>query len=135
MKNRGFTLIELLAVLVILIIILTLTVPAVMDMVEKSDAEVFKNNIEAVIRQVDLNINEGEYPAQITEDGTVTDLPLEYTGNINTLEFKNSSKWTGTWSFRKEDGVITLFNASDGKYTASLVTSEQKTSEYEFVKN
>lgn len=53
MKSKGFTLIELLAVTVIIAVVSLITVPLVMDMIEKTKKGAFESSAYGIIKSAE----------------------------------------------------------------------------------
>ena len=53
-KKKGFTLIELLAAVVIITVLLVLSAPKVIDIVEKADKAAFENDVKTMIATAKL---------------------------------------------------------------------------------
>ncbi len=54
MKKKGFTLIELLAVIIILSIIALITVPVIMNIIERANKSAFKDSAYGIIKAGEL---------------------------------------------------------------------------------
>ncbi len=89
MKNKGFTLVELLAVIAILAIIATITTPIVLNVLNESKINTFKDNALA------LNRAAQNYYASSTISDHV-DLPLLITFNNQTATNKFLNNSTNT---------------------------------------
>ncbi len=61
LKNKGFTLIELLAVIVILAIIATIAVPIVLNLIEQSRKNAFKDSVYGIMEAADLFVVSENY--------------------------------------------------------------------------
>ena len=73
MKKKGFTLIELLAVIIILAIIALITVPVIMNIIEKSNKAAFKDTAYGIIKSGELYYaNKLLEPNGMNEDVTFT---------------------------------------------------------------
>ena len=93
MKDRkGFTLIELLAVLVVLTVILSISVPKIMDVRYESSKKAFKNDVDELqgIAQLEYN-NTKEARYYNFKDGVQTN----ENGEDGKLEFKGDNPGDG----------------------------------------
>ena len=110
MKKRGFTLIELLAVIVVLGLISVITVPIVMNEVNKSKEESYEigvqNTIESARTYVIENYSENDFP----EGG------IDVTSGL--LNLKNAKYISGIIK-KDEKGIIVVENISDGTYCSN----------------
>ena len=106
--KKGFTLVELLAVIAILGVIISITVPNVMGVIEKTRMSSFKTSVSKVLEMaISSAAEDGMYPITYNFFG---ELPDEITmkGNFNS--------WEGDIVFAA-DGSITT-NLSNGRYCA-----------------
>ena len=74
MKNKkGFTLIELLAVIIILVIIALITIPIIMNIIERANKSAFKDSAYGVIKAGELHYADKLIePSVMTSDKTFT---------------------------------------------------------------
>ena len=54
MKRKGFTLIELLGVIVVLAVIVIITTPVILGVIEKSKKESYRNSIYGIIESANI---------------------------------------------------------------------------------
>ncbi len=106
MKKKGFTLIELLAAIVILVVLALVAVPTIMDTIEKSRRNAFKDSVYQAFQEIQYylvkhNLNE------IPEEGI----------EVKDIEFKNNIFISGRLIL-SQSGNIKAANVSDGKYCA-----------------
>ena len=122
-KNKGFTLIELLAVMVILVIILSITIPSISIMIEKTNVSAFESNAKLVLKAADYKKLENEQfdITLINEDNLNSVLGL-VEENYSSLNISTSSNKTyvnivgdGKW-----DGLIAC-----GTYEKIMIVKEQ----------
>lgn len=137
-KNKGFTLIELLAVVVILAVIALIAVPQVLNVIDNSKKESFRNSVSGIIRAVQQHYaNDLEYKldenglSYIIEngilylydiDGNRTNIP--YSGELKNATGKiivqsdesiyatvNYSKWCAIKKF--ESSIVEVYDISN----------------------
>ena len=103
-ENKGFTLIELLAVLVVLAVILSISVPKVMDVRYESSKKAFTNDVDELqgIAQLEYN-NKKEARVYNFEDGNQTNVVNEE----DKLNFKGDNPG---------DGYIKIYSNGDIEY-------------------
>ena len=111
MKNKkGFTLIELLAVIIILAVIALITVPVVVNMIEKANKSSFKEMANGLLRAGDLYYSRQE--ANINEMGE--NVEFIFPNDIKGLEIKGKLPEQGSMEITQE-GDIAL-GISNGRY-------------------
>ncbi len=110
MKKNGFTLIELLAVIIILSIIALITVPVIMNIVERANKSAFKDSAYGVIKAGELH-----YADKLLEPSGMTD-DITFTFPNANLDIKGSKPKSGNMKVTK-DGKIELA-ISNGKWCA-----------------
>ena len=103
-KKKGFTLIELLAVLVVLSVILSISVPKIMDVRYESSKKAFTNDVDELqgIAQLEYN-NKKEARVYNFEDGNQTNVVNEE----DKLNFKGDNPG---------DGYIKIYSNGDIEY-------------------
>ena len=116
MKDRkGFTLIELLAVLVVLSVILSISVPKIMDVRYESSKKAFTNDVDELqgIAQLEYN-NKKEARVYNFEDGNQTNVVNEE----DKLNFKGENPG---------DGYIKIYSNGDIEYelTSGIISFVQ----------
>ena len=110
MKKRGLTLIELLAVIVILAVIGTITVPMVISYVESSNKSSFTTGAQNVFEAAKLYVSRVEEIGEVPEEGiSISELKneLDHYDYISGVVLKQS------------DGSIIVDGLSNGEYCAS----------------
>ncbi|MDD3453793.1 MAG: prepilin-type N-terminal cleavage/methylation domain-containing protein [Bacilli bacterium] len=126
MKKKGFTLIELLAVIVILAIIAVITMPMIMNVIEKAKLGALEDSAYGLIEAANLyytkNISEG-----INEN--ISFIPDEtkkgmYAGETK-LSYRGSLPETGSEVLLKTDGTVGI-KIIIGNYCAVKTTTETK---------
>jgi len=126
MKKKGFTLIELLAVIVILGLISVITVPIVMNEINKSRKESYEigvqNTIESARTYVIENYSENDFPSG----------GIDVTSGL--LKLKNDKYISGIIK-KDEKGVIIVENISDGTYCSNGSRNELETIKGDCSKN
>ena len=110
MKKNGFTLIELLAVIIILAIIALITVPVIMNIIERANKSAFKDSAYGVIKAGELH-----YADQLLEPSGMTN-DITFTFPNTNLDIKGSKPKSGNMKVTK-DGKIELA-ISNGKWCA-----------------
>ncbi len=110
-KCKGFTLIELLAVIVILAVIALITVPMIMNVIEKSRKEAFKDSVLGAFEAVDYYLLKNNL-SEITEEGI----------NVTDLDLKNN-RLSGS-IHKNEEGNLEVVNVSDGRYCAQGIQTK-----------
>ncbi len=123
LTTLGFTLIELLAVIIILVIIALIAIPVVLNIIEKSKKEAFKDSAYSIIKAGELYYSSKSLEIEEMKEDTVFTFP-EGTG----LEIKGTKPTSGNIKITKE-GKIELA-VSNGKWCArkSLKETEVKIS-------
>ena len=106
MKKKGFTLIELLAVIVVLSVIALITVPMIMNVIEKTRKEAFKDSVLGAFTTLDYYLLEND----------LQDIP-EAGIEVKDLKLKNNSFEYGI-IIKNSEGKLEAINVSDGKYCA-----------------
>ncbi len=105
MKKKGFTLIELLAVIIVLSVIALITVPIVINVIEKTRKESFKDSVLGAFGQIEYYLVENNLK-NMPEEGI----------EIKNLELQNN-KFSGR-IIKNSEGKLEAVNVSDGKYCA-----------------
>ena len=85
MNKKGFTLIELLAVIVILAIVALIATPLILNVIEESRKNAFKNSAYGLIEAVEL-----DYAKDIMEDGIAGTREYEYS---NFVQVNPENNW------------------------------------------
>ena len=123
MKNKkGFTLIELLAVIVILAIIMVIAVPQILNIIEETEKQAYKESVELMANaariQYDAKQIHGSLP---TSTITYTYTNGEQTSPSNiTLDFKGDKPKSGTITIDENKKiVVTDLVSKNGKWCAS----------------
>lgn len=84
-RSKGFTLIELLAVIVILAIIMTISVPQILKIIEDAKKVAFQNSVYGIVKAVELEYSKsmltGKHPDENGEESSSTGQSLNYKGN------------------------------------------------------
>ncbi len=106
MKKKGFALIELLAVIVVLSVIALITVPMIMNVIEKTRKEAFKDSVLGAFTSLDYYLLENDLQ-DIPEKGI----------EVKNLELKNNPFEYGI-IIKNSEGELEAVNVSDGKYCA-----------------
>ena len=106
MKKKGFTLIELLAVIVVLSVIALITVPMVMNVIEKTRKEAFKDSVLGAFTTLDYYLLKNDLQ-DIPEEGI----------EVKNLELKNNPFKYGI-IIKNSEGKLEAVDVSDGKYCA-----------------
>ncbi len=110
-RSRGFTLIELLAVIIILSIIALITVPVIMNIIERANKSAFKDSAYGIIKAGELH-----YADKLLEpSGMTSDITFTFP-DAKGLDIKGSRPKSGNMKVTKE-GKIELA-ISNGKYCA-----------------
>ncbi len=111
-KSDGFTLIELLAVIIILSVIALITIPVIMNIIEKSKKSAFKDSVYGVIKAGELY-----YTNKLLEPNGVTeDLSFSFP-EADGLDIKGTKPTGGSMKINKK-GKIELA-ITNGKYCAT----------------
>ena len=99
-KNKGFTLIELLAVIVLLAILMVITVPKILNVIENSRKSAAESSIKLVKDAIKTQVtSESMMGTSFTsnDDGCYTfNFDDQTSGNTKALQLKNKEKITGT---------------------------------------
>ena len=123
-KEKGFTLIELLAVIVLLAIIMVITVPKILNVIENSEKNAYKESVEIMAHQALLqyNIDAFDSSNELTDDGIVYEYGADGQTNIEEvgeLKFKGDKPSAGTITLTKNQRVIVSDLVSkNGKWCA-----------------
>ena len=104
-NKKGFTLIELLAVIVVLAVIGLITVPIVIDNIERSRVETYRNSVQNAIEAAK------EYVSRTSENN---DFPINGV-DITKINLKNNNFEHGIIT-KNEKGEIVAVNVYDGTY-------------------
>ncbi len=110
-RNKGFTLIELLAVIIILAIIALITVPVIMNIIERANKSAFKDSAYGIIKAGELHYAD----KLLTTEGMTNDITFTFP-DATGLDIKGSRPKSGNMKVTKE-GKIELA-ISNGKYCA-----------------
>ena len=121
MNKKGFTLIELLAVIVILSIIMVIAIPQIINVIDSSEKQAYKESVELMARTAKLQ-REGK---EITN--TARTLPITYTYSngeqtspSEILAFKGDKPKSGTITLDSDkDIIIEDLVSKNGKWCAS----------------
>lgn len=123
-KEKGFTLIELLAVIVLLAIIMVIAVPKILNVIENSEKNAYKESVEIMAHQALLqyNIDAFDSSNELTDDGIVYEYGVDGQTNIEEvgeLKFKGDKPSAGTITLTKNQRVIVSDLVSkNGKWCA-----------------
>ncbi len=109
--KRGFTLIELLAVIILLSIIALITVPTIMNIIEKAKKSSFKDSAYGIIKAGELSYSK----KLLDPNSTLTDMAFTFP-EAEGLEIKGTKPKSGTMIINTE-GKVSL-SITDGKYCA-----------------
>ena len=112
MKKKGFTLIELLAVIVVLSVIALITVPMIMDVIEKTRKEAFKDSVLGAFTTIEYYLLENDLN-EVPEEGI----------EVKNLELKNNPLKYGMIT-KNSEGKLEAVNVSDGRYCAQGIMEE-----------
>ena len=122
MKNKkGFTLIELLAVIVILAIIMVIAVPQILNVIEGSEKQAYKESVELMARTAKLQYESKE----ITNSAGTLPITYTYSNNEQTsptekLDFKGDKPKSGTITLDVDkDVIIENLVSKNGKWCAN----------------
>ena len=86
--KKGFTLVELLAVIVILALVALITIPVILNVVDKSKDKTYKRSIDAYGRAIEKGIaeymldHENDTSAQLTVSMLENNNYIKYEGNV-----------------------------------------------------
>ena len=137
-QNKGFTLIEILSVIVVLSIILSITVPKIFDVIEKSRRRAFFSSATSIVNTVKTeyfqNLYHKNFGFKLYEFDKM--YPSGYKQNSETLRLKGDLPSIGAVKL-KENGKIALAVVShDERYCAKKGYSdaEVKVEDYVFGK-
>ena len=138
MKKKGFTLIEVLSVIVVLSIIFSISVPKILDIVEKSRRKVFFTSATSIVNTVKTEYFQNLYNKNFGYKSYEFDkkYPSGYKQNSETLKLKGDLPSIGTVKL-KDNGKIALAVVShDERYCAKKDYSdaEVKVEDYVFGK-
>ena len=113
MKKKGFTLIELLAVIVILALIVIITVPKILDVIEKSERTAWGESAGLMAKAAELKYSEGN---------------LTNTESDETYEFENGDFKSGspTLTFKGDKPYSGKIVQEKGKTTLALISKNKK---------
>ena len=118
MKKKGFTLIELLAVIIILAIIALITVPVIMNIIEKVRKGAAEDSTYNYIKAVENEIALSNLENKVYKDGN------DYTLDDIKVEMKGSSPTGGLYTLKNgnvESGTFCVNN-----YTVNYQNSKAK---------
>lgn len=123
MKKRGFTLIELLGVIVILAIILVISVPIVLNLIDSSRKQAFFSNVKTIVNTARLQAEteySGQYPIYTFTNNKQND------GKYGSLNLKGDVPYEGFIYFT--NGIIEgVENSSEDLFPVFyLVSSDRK---------
>jgi|LSQX01.2.fsa_nt_gb prepilin-type N-terminal cleavage/methylation domain-containing protein len=133
MKKTGFTLVELLATLIVVVIILTITVPRISGLIQSGKKNSFKSNAELLVRTVEKKRFIGNYDVSklsvdtIEEDVNVSNENYESVsayidGNKTYIYLVGKKKWEGLGAFGKAgdmyitDQIQQMYYAKETEY-------------------
>ena len=129
MKKKGFTLIELLAVIVILAIILVIAVPQILNVIEKSEMQAYKESVELMVYTAKMQYQMGEVnntSKEIPEEGITymygernNETVQTNKDEVGLLNFKGDKPSSGTITLTKERKVrVEKLVSKNKKYCA-----------------
>ena len=141
MKKKGFTLIELLAVIVILAIVMIIAIPQVLNVIEKSEMESYRESVELMMHTAEIQYNSDEVQGiakAIPEEGFIYEYSTDGKDTIQTqesidtygyLNFKGDKPRSGSITMTKNKKFIIdnlVSKMRNGKYCAVKELDEQK---------
>jgi len=110
-RNKGFTLIELLAVIIILAIIALITVPVIMNIIERANKSAFKDSAYGVIKAGELHYAD----KLLTTEGMTNDITFTFP-DATGLDIKGSRPKSGNMKVTIDGEIILAI--SNGKWCA-----------------
>lgn len=131
MKKNGFTLVELLGVIVILAILLVVSVPIILNVVNNSKKNLYINDVKTIVEEIEYI-----YENSMVEDTDVYklyDFSQSDSDQIRALTFKGNKPSSGTIQINENAGqfesiTITKLISSDGNWCANKsATSDEIT--------
>lgn len=111
-KEKGFTLTELLAVIVILVVIALITVPLILNIIEKVRKSAFQDSAYGILESVKLY-----YAENIVDNNELEDKVFSYEKEEVGLTF-NGTKPKGGKIILKKDGQVEMA-IHNGKWCAT----------------
>ena len=128
-KKKGFTLVELLAVVVVLSVLLVITVPKILEVIENAQKQAYKESVELMAHTARLQYQTGEVTggvAKIPEGGIIYEFAEgEYTTS-NTLNFKGDKPFSGKITLTEDKKIIiTDLISNDKKWCAKKDANEK----------
>ena len=141
MKKKGFTLIELLAVIVILAIVMVIAIPQILNVIEKSEMESYRESVELMMHTAEIQYNSDEVQGiakAIPEEGFIYEYTVDGKDTIQTqesidtygyLNFKGDKPRSGSITMTKNKKFIVdklMSKMHNGKYCAIKNLGEQK---------
>ncbi len=140
MKKRGFTLIELLAVVVILVIIVLIATPIILNIVEKSRKESFRDSIYGIleITELDAMLNEANLPFSYVIEGNKTVPEVNFSGKLDaygeiivnekgqTKVEVDNGKWCAKKEYNESKIVLSSSPCTDNPIIMGNLTVEPK---------
>ena len=111
MKKKGFTLIELLAVIIILAIIALITVPVIMNIIERANKSAFKDSAYGIIKAGELHYAD----KLLDSNGMVSDITFTFP-DATGLDIKGSRPKGGNMKVTIDGEIILAI--SNGKWCA-----------------
>ncbi|MDD2203353.1 MAG: DNRLRE domain-containing protein [Bacilli bacterium] len=122
MKNKGFTLVELLAAIIILIVVLTISVPIITNIIETARKEAFRATAYSIAdagRLLIANENEGQgYQEFYYLDG------IQYNADDKRLDYTGDGPKTGTVVLNDKNKVVLAIH--NGTYCATKSANTNK---------
>lgn len=112
MKKKGFTLVEILAVIVILGVIMTITLPKVLDIIQDSRNKTYEEQIRAIEQAAQMYVTTHSY--DLDSDGT-TVLALQDLADAGFIKLPVENPATDHY-FSPFSTTITITKISDQKY-------------------
>lgn len=118
MNKKGFTLVELLAVIVILAVILTIAVPNMVKIINKSKEDTYNNQVTMIKNAADKYLLITENITWTTNTTTITVANLVSAGilDANPINPKTNKGMCGT--------ITVTRTAEDGTYSFAYVDAE-----------
>ena len=114
-KNKGFTLIELLVTIVILAVILLISVPSIMGVLEKSKKQAFIESGISIVKSFTKNNSISD----VLEENHI-ELPSNGSSksiNLSDINYENGDKIIGDIVIKNIDGVYSYYlYITDGEY-------------------
>ena len=128
MNKRGFTLVELLAVIVLLAIITVIATPRILDLIQKTDKQAYKESVELIMRTVKIQYDSKEI------NNTNSALPITYiyiegvqVSPAEILQFKGDKPYSGSITLTTNKKIIINNLISKNQMWCAKKTENQDT--------